>query len=187
MTELLHATALVPATVGACCTIGARRTSRTLAMVSAVLMAVAMADMAFGFVVMPALAWTAMLLTAALGTATALRFVPRERRDPHGPVMALHGAIGLMLMAALLLPSGPPAVVASAAGPGEHILHGGVPTGIGVVAVIAYSAYTVWVVVRITTRRHAGSGMNPVARTLTVVEALCMGLSTLFMASAAAL
>jgi len=175
MTELLHAAAIVPATVGACCTIGARRSRRALAAASAALMALAMVDMAFGFALIPALAWSAILLALALGSAIALRFTG-ARRDSHAPSMALHGAIGLMVMAALIVPMSAGGGI-TAAQSGGHSHGGDLLMPLVLAAVTGYSAYTAWVVARVLRQ-------NPGTSALPVTEALCMGLSAVVMAVA---
>lgn len=84
MSEVLHATALVPATIGVCCTIGDRR--RAVEVAAGVLMLVAMADLALGSGLVPAWLWAAAMLGLAV---------------PLAVVRSHHAAAGMVLMGLL--------------------------------------------------------------------------------------
>ncbi len=84
MSELLHATALVPATVGVCCTIGDRR--RAVEVAAGVLMVLAMADLALGRGLVPAWLWAVSMLSLAV---------------PLAVVRSRHAAAGMVLMGLL--------------------------------------------------------------------------------------
>ncbi|MDF2992765.1 MAG: tRNA-dihydrouridine synthase [Microbacterium sp.] len=104
MSEILHAWAVAPAAVGACCLAADRARVRPPEVVASVLMLVAMLDAAVFGVVAP-VGWTALLLTAALGLAVWRR--PRQRRITRAPaMMTLHTTLGMVVMAALQLGMG---------------------------------------------------------------------------------
>ncbi len=73
MAELLHAGALLPAAVGACCTLGSVRSRRLAAALSAIVMLLAMLDATVGVLRVPTFVWTAVLVAAALAAALAGR------------------------------------------------------------------------------------------------------------------
>ncbi|MDO9395666.1 MAG: hypothetical protein Q7T71_03880, partial [Herbiconiux sp.] len=97
MGEVLHLSALLPATVGVCCTLGAGRggvshhrgrAARLVAAVSALLMLLAMLDVSTRMLGLTPPAWSAVLLLAALAAApVALRARPRAATPP-GPTAA---------------------------------------------------------------------------------------------------
>lgn len=99
MSEILHAWAVAPAAVGACCLAADRARVRPPEVMASVLMLLAMLDAAVFGVVAPA--WrTAALLAAALGLAIWRR--PRQRRIPRVPaLMTLHTTLGMIVMAGL--------------------------------------------------------------------------------------
>ncbi|QWT22975.1 hypothetical protein KPL76_09300 [Subtercola sp. PAMC28395] len=97
--ELAHFSAVVPATVAACCVAGTphRRVANSI---PAALMVLSMLDMATGCRMLPAVVWAALLLLAAVIPAILVRL----HGGPTGyRVMALHRSIGLVVMAALTL------------------------------------------------------------------------------------
>lgn len=141
MGELLHLWALAPATVGACCVAADRGRPRVLEFVAAVLMAVGMADVALGWGILPAVAWSALLVALAMLFA-ALRNPRRADTAASAEVRTSHGRTsmtvmtggGLVVMGVLLaiMPVG-------VRGTGSGHVHGGVAPGIltGVAAVLA--------------------------------------------------
>jgi hypothetical protein len=103
VSEILHAWALAPATIGTCCLAADRRRVRAPALAASVLMLLAMLDSALGRVVAPVF-WAAILLAGAMGLAAAQR--QRGRRPRVGAGMTLHTAVGMVAMGALLLAMG---------------------------------------------------------------------------------
>ncbi|RWZ59278.1 hypothetical protein ELQ92_13545 [Labedella populi] len=112
MTELLHVAALLPATLGVCCTAARRRATPEL--VAAIVMLVVMADLALGVVSVPPITWTAVLVATALSVVWSSR--RREDRSPVGrdapgtgrgpavaavaPITGRHTARGMSVMTA---------------------------------------------------------------------------------------
>ena len=196
MGELLHAGALVPAAVGACCTLGARRSGRAAAGVSALVMLLAMLDTVFRMPGLPALVWAALLIGTALAAAVSARAASRAQAAVGGraashavaavahPVMALHGGLGMIVMAGLLLVMGLPVsgVAVSDAVTVSAGHHGGGASGALVALVgvgsLAYAGYSVVVATRLA---RADPGRRAVRRWLPVVEVAGMGASTLLM------
>ncbi|MDR6691644.1 hypothetical protein J2X55_002567 [Microbacterium sp. 1154] len=104
MSEILHAAAVAPAALGACCLAADRARVRPPEVAASVLMLVAMLDAAVFGVVAP-VGWTALLLIAALALAVWRR--PRQRRTPRQPaLMTAHTTLGMVVMAALQLGMG---------------------------------------------------------------------------------
>jgi len=104
MSEILHAWAVAPAAVGACCLAADRARVRPPEVAASVLMLLAMLDAAVLGVVAPVW-WTVLLLAAALGLGAWRR--PRQRRVPRVPaVMTLHTTLGMIVMAGLQLAMG---------------------------------------------------------------------------------
>ncbi|MDQ1076117.1 MULTISPECIES: hypothetical protein [Microbacterium] len=104
MSEILHAWAVAPAAVGACCLAADRARVRPPEVAASVLMLLAMLDAAVFGVIAPVW-WTVLLLTAALGLGAWRR--PRQRRVPRVPaVMTLHTTLGMIVMAGLQLAMG---------------------------------------------------------------------------------
>ncbi len=104
MSEILHAAAVAPAAIGACCLAADRARVRPPEVMASVLMLLAMLDAAVFGVIAP-VGWTALLLTAALVLAVWRR--PRQRRSPRIPaLMTLHTTLGMVVMAALSLGMG---------------------------------------------------------------------------------
>ncbi|HXH35214.1 MAG TPA: hypothetical protein VNJ54_12525 [Plantibacter sp.] len=110
MTEVLHLGALLPAALGACCTVGGRRGVIDLG--SAIVMLAAMLDLASGAGVIHPLLWACALMILAVVSAVRLRVArPSARRpgvasDPfalrHRAAMVVHTSGGLLIMAALV-------------------------------------------------------------------------------------
>lgn len=174
MVEVLHLTALLPATVGLCCAAGDRR-GRTRAVVPAAVMMLAMFAMAAGWPLLPPLVWAGVLLLVAIGGAAARRFVAASRspRAAHTRHMELHRALGLVLGAALLVASGAHEGTAVAG----HVAHsaGGSPFVMTMAGSAGYLAFTVWLVAREARQRRPLVG---------IVEATAMGLMTATMSIA---
>ncbi len=104
MSEILHAWAVAPAAVGACCLAADRARVRPPEVVASVLMLLAMLDAAAFGVIAPVY-WTALLLVAAVALAVWRR--PRQRRMPRTPtLMTLHTTVGMVVMGALHLGMG---------------------------------------------------------------------------------
>ncbi|MEZ3155601.1 hypothetical protein AB1K56_01620 [Microbacterium sp. BWR-S6Y] len=104
MSEILHAWAVAPAAVGACCLAADRARVRPPEVAASVLMLLAMVDAAVFGVVAPVY-WTAVLLVAALALTVWRR--PRQRRAPRVPaLMTLHTTLGMVVMAALQIGMG---------------------------------------------------------------------------------
>lgn len=99
MSEVLHAWAVAPAAIGACCVAADRARVRPPELAASVLMLLAMLDAALaGWV--PPVYWTALLSAAAVGLAVWRR--PRQRRAPRVPaLMTVHTTLGMVVMAAL--------------------------------------------------------------------------------------
>lgn len=104
MSEILHAWAVAPAAVGACCLAADRARVRPPEVVASVLMLLAMMDAAVSGIVAPVY-WTVLLLIAALALAVWRR--PRQRRAPRVPaLMTVHTTLGMVVMAGLQLGMG---------------------------------------------------------------------------------
>jgi len=104
MSEILHAWAVAPAAIGACCLAADRARVRPPEVAASVLMLLAMLDAAVFGVVAPVY-WTAVLLAAAVALAAWRR--PRQRRAPRVPAsMTLHTTLGMVVMAGLQVAMG---------------------------------------------------------------------------------
>lgn len=125
MTELLHLSALLPAAFGVCCTVGGRRRGRVLVGFegfAALVMLVAMTDVALGLGLLAPILWVVALVMLALvgahGPRSRQSLVPEPvegrsaggstplappvvepRRNPH---RTLHTSLGLIVMAGLV-------------------------------------------------------------------------------------
>lgn len=109
MTDVLHVGALLPAAVGACCTVGGRRGALELG--SALVMLAAMLDLASGAWIVHPLVWAVVLVLLAITSAARLRAgrltagAPASRgpaTDRHATAMVVHTSGGLLIMAALV-------------------------------------------------------------------------------------
>ncbi|MBW9121779.1 hypothetical protein JNB63_16900 [Microbacterium trichothecenolyticum] len=172
MTELLHAWAIAPAAIGACCVAADRGRARWPDAVASALMLIAMLDTAITGLVAPVY-WAAVLL----GSAMALAAWQRPRRGAGGRAasapgpMAVHTALGLVAMAALQVGMTPPSAATTAAA--AHA-HGGAGGGALLAALllggaVAYAALSALLVLR----AH---------RPLDRAQLICMGISVLLMA-----
>lgn len=110
MTEILHLGALLPAALGACCTVGGRRGVIDLG--SALVMLAAMLDLASGAGIIHPLLWAGTLVILAVVSAVRLRVARASMRRPgvasdpfavrHRTAMVIHTSGGLLIMAALV-------------------------------------------------------------------------------------
>ncbi|MFS2075865.1 hypothetical protein, partial [Curtobacterium sp. CT11-133] len=74
MTDVLGLAAIVPASAGACCTVGAWRPGRAVDVVAAVVMVAAMLDGVVGPRVLPGVVWFVVLALLAVTVAAVHRF-----------------------------------------------------------------------------------------------------------------
>lgn len=111
VTDVLGLAAIVPASAGACCTVGAWRPGRAVDVVAAVVMVAAMVDGVFGPRMLPGVAWFIVLALLAMALAAVQRFQRGTdgRADParsgrdgsaHARLGRLHAALGLLVMGA---------------------------------------------------------------------------------------
>jgi hypothetical protein len=193
VTDVLGLAAIVPASAGACCTVGAWRPGRAVDVVAAVVMVAAMVDGAFAPRLLPGVLWFVVLALLAVTLAAVHRFqrgvgVPDGRRGPapagagasaHGRSGRLHAALGLLVMGALGIGATHGAGMAGMAGMPAHggsvavtwqVVVGGLTLGY-----LLLTAHVVRDVVR-----------GPV-RVLPLVETLAMGVAVAVMAVAMAL
>ena len=121
MGEVLHAGALLPAAVGACCVLGSRRSGRVVAGVSALVMLAAMLDASTRMLGLAPFVWAGILVLLALvGSALARANRPGPAAPPHTSGMAVHGGAGLVVTALLLMAMTSTAPVAGAATSAHH-------------------------------------------------------------------
>ncbi|WP_411557280.1 hypothetical protein [Plantibacter sp. MPB07] len=128
MSEVLHLGALVPAAVGACCTVGGRR--EPLDLVAAIVMLAAMLDLATGVGMLHPLLWAVVLIVLAVASAVRLRSIaglPAPVDDAvslavtrHRAAMTVHTSGGLVIMAALVCAMAGHAAGSIYAGSGIH-------------------------------------------------------------------
>ncbi|MCS6557479.1 hypothetical protein NYQ31_03625 [Curtobacterium flaccumfaciens] len=184
MTDLLGLAAIVPASAGACCTVGAWRPGRAVDVVAAVAMVAAMVDGAFGPRVLPGVLWFLVLAFLAVVVAGAHRLQSTStwRRGPaqppgaasaHGRYGRLHAALGLLVMGAMGVGM---AHDARAAGMHQHL---------GVVAVtwqVVLGGLTLGYLVL--TVHMLRDGVRRRSRPLPLVETLAMGVAVAVMSAA---
>ncbi|GAA2233964.1 hypothetical protein N1031_09300 [Herbiconiux moechotypicola] len=193
MTEALHLGALVPAAVGACCAVGARRPGRlraVLGIVGAALMLLAMLDAATAVLGVPVLVWAGLLLAVAVASAavvarpsglgaTAAR--PGEGGGHVHGAMALHGSLGAVVMAMLLVAM---TVHGASADSASHAAGGAVHSGAtGILSLVLASAAGYLVFGAVLAWRVVRAGGPRAQRVLAVTELTSMGLSTALMAA----
>lgn len=161
----VHLLALAPAGVGVCCLAADRRRPRGAELATGVLMLVAMADAA-GPALMPAVGWAVLLIAASLalvathGRARGRRAVARAG-EPGERAMVVHAAVGMIVMAALMLamsvgsPAGAGAAAAGVAGGGSSLgpsagphAHGGSSVAVLVVLGAVYAVASLVLAVR---------------------------------------
>ncbi|MDQ7879796.1 hypothetical protein Q9R08_17525 [Microbacterium sp. QXD-8] len=176
MAELLHAWAIAPAAIGACCLAADRSRARWPDAAASVLMLVAMLDAALTRLVAPVY-WAALLIACAMALAAWRR--PRGRRSEAHPLpetgMAVHSGLGLIAMAALQLGMGydPLAAASPAASAAAHGHGGGGGLLLAVLlgGALAYAVFSALLLVR----AH---------RSLDRAQLACMGVSVVLMAAA---
>lgn len=150
MIEALHVGALVPATVGLCCTAASPRQRGLPAVAgwgSAAVMTSAMADAALGSPLVPAGLWTVLLVIAAVLPAVQLRRDRERGRRPvtkHAPLMAVHRSLGTLVMGGLMLVMATPALGSRVAGASHHGAGGGGLEWMLGAASIAFVALSAW-------------------------------------------
>ena len=132
MSELLHVGALIPAVLGTGALVRDRRLRRAPEVVASILMLVGMADAMLWHVVAPVY-WSAALVVVALGLVVGRRrgVVVRGRSTAARRVgahiaLTTHVALGLVVMAALLVLTGEGAPTAPASDSHGHAGGGGV-------------------------------------------------------------
>ncbi|WIB77587.1 hypothetical protein DEJ28_00390 [Curtobacterium sp. MCPF17_002] len=114
MTDVLGLAAILPASAGACCTVGAWRPGRAVDVVAAVVMVAAMVDGVVAPRVLPGVVWFVVLALLAVTLAAAHRLqvgpstawrrgaAPVHRvPSAHGRFGRLHAALGLLVMGAM--------------------------------------------------------------------------------------
>jgi hypothetical protein len=184
VTDLLGLAAIVPASAGACCTVGAWRPGRAVDVVAAVAMVAAMVDGAFGPRVLPGVLWFLVLAILAVVVAGVHRLqstsVWRRGSAPtpgaasaHGRYGRLHAALGLLVMGAAGVGM---AHDAGATGMHQHL---------GVVAVtwqVVLGGLTVGYLVL--TAHMLRDGVRRRSRPLPLVETLAMGVAVAVMSAA---
>jgi hypothetical protein len=169
--ELLHAWAIAPAALGACCLAADRGRARWPDAAASVLMLVAMLDAALTRLVAPVY-WAAVLVAAAMTLAAWQR--PRGRAASAHPRpragMAVHTGLGLIAMAALELGMAHDPIATDATSHGHH--GGGASlTLLLLCGALAYAAFSALLL----TRAH---------RALDRAQLICMGVSVVLMAAA---
>ncbi|MBW9095457.1 hypothetical protein JNB62_17380 [Microbacterium jejuense] len=176
MTELLHAWAIAPAALGACCLAADRGRARWPDAVATLLMLAAMVDSVLTRVVAPVY-WAAAMLVTAMAVAAASS--PRRRRVPPAGLrngMVVHTALGLVAMAALQLGMAHGAPAAAVPSPAAAHAHGGSGTPLLEAALIAGAIAYAVLSAGLLTRSH---------RALDRVQLACMAVSVLLMGVAA--
>ncbi|PSL37246.1 hypothetical protein CLV49_0853 [Labedella gwakjiensis] len=133
VTDLLHVAALLPATLGVCCTAGRRRIGAELW--AAIVMLVVMVDLALGVVSVPPVVWTAVLVATALGVVA---LGGRSGEDTHpertgqGSGSARrrsNGMVALVAVGSLVMAGLAALMAASVGGAVGHTSTAGVGTG----------------------------------------------------------
>jgi hypothetical protein len=184
VTDLLGLAAIVPASAGACCTVGAWRPGRAVDVVAAVAMVAAMVDGAFGPRVLPGVLWFLVLAFLAVVVAGVHRLQstsawrrgsaqPPGAASAHGRYGRLHAALGLLVMGATGVGM---AHDAGAAGMHQHL---------GVVAVtwqVVLGGLTLGYLVL--TVHMLRDGVRRRSRALPLVETLAMGVAVAVMSAA---
>jgi hypothetical protein len=186
VTDLLGLAAIVPASAGACCTVGAWRPGRAVDVLAAVVMVAAMLDGVFAPRVLPGVVWFVVLAALAVAVAAVHRLqsgkfvshgsAPANRRaSAHGRYGRLHAALGLLAMGAL-----------GVGGMGDTVGHG---TGmVGMHQHVGAAAATWHLVLAglavghlLLTTRMVRDGVRHRAPVLGLVETLAMGLAVAVM------
>jgi hypothetical protein len=191
MSEVLHLGALVPAAVGACCTVGGRR--GPLDLVAAIVMLAAMLDLATGVGLLHPLLWAVVLTVLAVVSAVRLRSIagspaPVEDALPlavtrHRAAMTVHTSGGLVIMAALVCTMAGHAAGSIYAGSGMH--PAGHQIGTSAVPAVLLLAGGMAVFVALSTRLAVEAARR--RERVVVVEVVSMTVSVVTMGVAAAL
>ncbi|WP_314138420.1 hypothetical protein [uncultured Plantibacter sp.] len=187
MSEVLHLGALVPAAVGACCTVGGRR--GPLDLVAAIVMLAAMLDLATGAGMLHPLLWAVVLIVLAVASAVRLRSVaglpaPVENAvalavTHHRAAMTVHTSGGLVIMAALVCTMAGHATGSTYAGSGMHptghqIGMGALPAVLLAAGMAVFTALSMRLAVETARRRERVVVIEVVSMTVSVVA---MGLA----------
>ncbi|MFJ7288485.1 hypothetical protein ACIQUC_09220 [Curtobacterium sp. NPDC098951] len=193
MTDVLGLAAIVPASAGACCTVGAWRPGRAVDVLAALVMVAAMLDGVFAPRVLPGVVWFVVLAALAVAVAAAHRFqtgpdAAGPRRDgsapagrdasAHGRFGRLHAALGLLAMGALGV-GGMGGPAASGVGMSGMHEHAGV---VGVTWHLVLAGLAVGHLVL--TARVVRDGVRHRSPVLGLVETLAMGVAVAVMAAA---
>lgn len=190
MTDVLGLAAIVPASAGACCTVGSWRPGRAVDVVAAVVMVAAMVDGAFAPRLLPGVLWFVVLALLAVTLACVHRFqrgaaVPDGRRgsapaaagaSAHGRSGRLHAALGLLVMGALGIGATHGAGMAGMAGMPAH---GG---SVAVTWQLVVGGLTLGYL--FLTAHVVRDGVRGRVRVLPLVETLAMGAAVAVMAAA---
>ncbi|WP_396289767.1 hypothetical protein [Curtobacterium sp. KT1] len=191
MTDLLGLAAIVPASAGACCTVGAWRPGRAVDVVAAVVMVAAMVDGAFAPRVLPGVLWFVVLALLAVVVAMVHRVQSASGADgrpgsapvvrvasAHGRFGRLHAALGLLVMGALGVGMAHDPGMTGMTGAGMHG-HGG---AVAVTWQVVLGGLTTGYL--LLTAHMVRDGLRRRARALPVVETLAMGIAVAVMAAA---
>lgn len=200
MTDLLGLAAIVPASAGACCTVGAWRPGRAVDVVAAVVMVAAMVDGAFAPRVLPGVLWFVVLALLAVVVAVVHRVqsasgasgapgssgsdgrpgsAPVARvASAHGRFGRLHAALGLLVMGALGVGMAHDPGMTGMTGVGLHG-HGG---AVAVTWQVVLGGLTTGYL--LLTAHMVRDGLRRRARALPVVETLAMGIAVAVMSAA---
>lgn len=200
MTDLLGLAAIVPASAGACCTVGAWRPGRAVDVVAAVVMVAAMVDGAFAPRVLPGVLWFVVLALLAVVVAVVHRLqspsgasgasgasgsdgrpgsAPVVRvASAHGRFGRLHAALGLLVMGALGVGMAHDPGMTGMTGVGMHG-HGG---AVAVTWQVVLGGLTTGYL--LLTAHMVRDGLRRRARALPVVETLAMGIAVAVMSAA---
>lgn len=200
MTDLLGLAAIVPASAGACCTVGAWRPGRAVDVVAAVVMVAAMVDGAFAPRVLPGVLWFVVLALLAVVVAVVHRVqsasgasgvsgasgsdgrpgsAPVVRvASAHGRFGRLHAALGLLVMGALGVGMAHDPGMTGMTGLGMHG-HGG---AVAVTWQVVLGGLTTGYL--LLTAHMVRDGLRRRARALPVVETLAMGIAVAVMSAA---
>lgn len=206
MTDLLGLAAIVPASAGACCTVGAWRPGRAVDVVAAVVMVAAMVDGAFAPRVLPGVLWFVVLALLAVVVAVVHRVqsasgasgasgasnvsgasgsdgrpgsAPVVRvASAHGRFGRLHAALGLLVMGALGVGMAHDPGMTGMTGVGMHG-HGG---AVAVTWQVVLGGLTTGYL--LLTAHMVRDGLRRRAQVLPVVETLAMGIAVAVMSAA---
>lgn len=167
--DVLHAGALAPAIASACCVAADRRRTRAREVSASALMLLAMVDASLTGFVAPVF-WAALLLAAGMAMAASHRRRPVTAGPGRThPVMGIHTALGMVLMAMLLV------TMSSTHTASTHAHHGVSAAGLNALVAAAALVYAGW----------SAYAARRAAERLTSAQFATMGLSVLVMTVAA--